>query len=113
MSVMPIILRSQENIRQNSSNIVAEHVADSSLDCISSDNVDYLAPSSPPSSSQYSQQALWTRSPFEKLGIYRRKLIRYHHLGSEGTGRDTRGCDKDIISEKNELSLVSAIIGFA
>jgi hypothetical protein len=62
--------------------------------------------------SRYSQRTLRVRSPLEKLGLYRRKVIKYRHDTSEGSEYMAQNHQGEIFSETDELLVLSRLLGF-
>jgi hypothetical protein len=65
-----------------------------------------------PSQSRYSRRTLPVRSPLEKLGLYRRKVIKYRQVASEGSENMAQNHQGEIFSETDELLVLSRLLGF-
>jgi hypothetical protein len=52
------------------------------------------------------------RSPLEKLGLYRRKVIKYRHVASEESENMAQNHQGEIFSETDELLVLSRLLGF-
>lgn len=110
MSLAPVILQAQQVIMQNN-HIFAKDLHSRSgavLTATTCDNVASLAPSR----SQYSQLTLWVRSPLEKIGVYRRKVVRYRYLEPDETANNVKSHQKENAFEADEISIMWKIIGF-
>lgn len=65
-----------------------------------------------PLQSRNSQRTLLVRSPLEKLGLYRRKVIKYRQVASEGSENMAQNHQGEIFSETDELLVLSRLLGF-
>jgi hypothetical protein len=64
------------------------------------------------SRSRYSQQTVHEQSSLERLGVYRRKVIRYRYIEPDEMSSNRKSHRKDIIYEADAISLLWKTIGF-
>lgn len=110
MSVFPILLRNQDKMLKSNDNLPGASVSCSDLGPTvrTLDTVSAFA-SSPV---QYSQQIILVRSAFERLGLYRRKVIRYQDQRIEDSEGNFKSYKRDILWTADEVSAVWKFLGF-
>jgi hypothetical protein len=110
MDMFPILLRNQETMMKNHAGPYVEHRSCSSSGSNAA-RLDTVASFAPPPH-RYSQQTILVRSTFERLGLSRRKVIRYHHSRTEELEGNAKSCKKEILWTADELSMMWAKLGF-
>lgn len=110
MNLFPILLRNQETmLKSNSSPPVASvQCSDLGPTAKALDTVSSFA-SSPV---RYSQQTILVRSAFERLGLYRRKVMRYQDQVVKDSEGNVESYNRDILWTADEVSTAWAFLGF-
>lgn len=110
MNVFPILLRNQDKMLKSNDNLPGASVLCSDLGPTvrTLDTVSAFA-SSPV---QYSQQTILVRSAFERLGLYRHKVIRYQDQRIEDSEGNFKSYKRDILWTADEVSAVWKFLGF-
>ncbi|CAN9176259.1 unnamed protein product [Alternaria alternata] len=110
MNLFPILLRNQETmLKSNSSPPVASvQCSDLGPTAKALDTVSSFA-SSPV---RYSQQTILVHSAFERLGLYRRKVMRYQDQRIEDSEGNVKSYKRDMLWTADEVSVVWKFLGF-
>jgi hypothetical protein len=110
MSVFPILLRNQDKMLKSNNNPSVASVSCSDLrpTVTTLDTMSSFA--SPPT--RYSQQTILVRSVFERLGLYRRKVIHYQDQRIEDSGGNVKSYKRNILWTANEVSAMWKFLGF-
>ncbi|KAB2104462.1 hypothetical protein AG0111_0g7834 [Alternaria gaisen] len=109
-NLLPVILRNQETMLNNNNAPFVASVKCSDLG-IPATTLD-TASSFAPSHTRYSQQTILVRSAFERLRLYRRKVIRYQDQRIEDSEGNVKSYKRDILWTANEVSTAWAFLGF-
>ena len=110
MNLFPILLRNQETmLKSNSSPPVSSLICSDLGPTVKTlDTVSSFASSSV----RYSQQTILVRSAFERLGLYRRKVMRYQDQIVKDSEGNVKSYKRDILWTADEVSAVWAVLGF-
>ena len=110
MNIFPILLQNQETmLKSNSSPPVASvQCSDLGPTTKALDTVSSFA-SSPV---RYSQQTILVRSAFERLGLYRRKVMRCQDQRIRDSEGNVKSYKRDILWTANEVSAMWKFLGF-
>jgi hypothetical protein len=110
MSVLPILFRNQDEMLKSSDDpsIASVSCSDLGPTVTTLDTVSSFA--SPPT--RYSQQTILVRSALERLGLYRRKVIRYQDQRIEDSEGNVESYKRDILWTADEVSAAWTFLGF-
>jgi hypothetical protein len=110
MNLFPILLRNQETmLKSNSSPPVASvQCSDLGPTAKALDSVSSFA-SSPV---RYSKQTILVRSAFERLGLYRRKVMHYQNQIVKDSEGNVKSYKRDILWTADEVSTAWAFLSF-
>lgn len=109
MSVFSILLRNQDKMLKSNNypSVASVSCSDLRPTVTTLDTVSSFA--SPPT--RYSQQTIMVRSAFERLGLCRRKVIRYQDQRIEDSEGNVKSYKRDIIWTTNEVSAAWTFLG--
>lgn len=110
MSVFPILLRNQDKMLKSNNNPSVAFVSCPDLEpTVSALDTVSLFASSPV---RYSHQTRLVRSAFERLGIYRRRVIRYQNQKIEDSDGNVKSYERDMLWTADEVSAAWKFLGF-